>query len=97
VRAFRHLPRLAVLQESGGQFRLLDTRGLSGTEPETRIDRGQARAALVNGPLRDAAEVTWALGAKAAVARDGHRVALATAAPELMLEFEALARQPAPR
>jgi ribosomal peptide maturation radical SAM protein 1 len=71
---------------------LTDTRGLPGSNEMLPISRQQAAAVLVGRPLSAQEELAeacaWARDARYAVELDGWHVPLATAAPELIAEFE---------
>lgn len=82
-------PLLRVTREADGRFLLRDTRGLPSTEERCWLTRPQASAALAARPLALTSEVAWALEHKAGVVLDGWYIPLATAAPELLHEFEA--------
>ena len=86
-------PQLLVVEEPGGGFALIDTRGVPGTLPRRSITRDQAITALTQRRVTPAAQrdVAWGLEAAAIVVRDGRYVPLATASPELMAELSAVA------
>jgi ribosomal peptide maturation radical SAM protein 1 len=90
------LPMLSVQRASsvygasvGTDFVLIDTRGLPGTAPVRPLTRDQASSLLVKRRLTDGESGGWAVDDKLAVVLDGCVVPLATAEPEILLEFEA--------
>jgi ribosomal peptide maturation radical SAM protein 1 len=85
-------PRLELSRQAADRFELRDTRGLPGTEASTVLDRGQAAALLLARPFARTAEIEWALERRAGLKVDDWYVPLATAQPELLLEFEQEAR-----
>jgi ribosomal peptide maturation radical SAM protein 1 len=82
------LPQLWVNRLGGDLFLLRDTRGLPDTRENQLVGPDQAAAALVGGRRAAEAAREWALAHKVGVMLDGEYVALATATPELLLEFE---------
>jgi len=82
-------PCLAVVELGGEQFVLVDGRNLEDTSPVQFLDRQQVAAVLVQLPANQIGEAQrWALSCKLALEMDGWYVPLATAAPELLAEFE---------
>ena len=83
------LPVLHVSRNPDGGYLLKDTRGLPDTEPQTVLDKDQASLALVARPYSDGSpEIEWALSRKLGAVIDSRYVPLATAEPDLLLEFE---------
>jgi ribosomal peptide maturation radical SAM protein 1 len=73
----------------GAEYILHDTRSLAATQEYTSISTAQASAALTRGRSAEAPELDWALDRKVGVVVDGDvYVPLATAAPDLLQEFE---------
>ena len=68
---------------------LLDTRGLPATREISFLTRAQAGVVLVGTRQERTREAEWALEHRYAVEVDSAIVPLATAAPELIQEFEA--------
>jgi ribosomal peptide maturation radical SAM protein 1 len=84
------LPALAITPLSDDHYLLFDSRGLDGSEEIQFVDRQQASVALTGRRLAETDKhVEWAIDARAVVELDGRYVPLATAAPELLREFEA--------
>lgn len=83
------LPALALTPLSAESFLLFDSRGLEGSEQIQFIDGEQASVALTGrrSDERDAV-VEWALEARLVAEIDSRFVPLATAAPEVLREFE---------
>jgi hypothetical protein len=81
-------PLLAVSREAGSRWLLRDTRGLPGAAERAWLTEPQAAAALTAQPFTPTPEITWALERKVGVLVDEWYVPLATAEPELLLEFE---------
>jgi ribosomal peptide maturation radical SAM protein 1 len=82
-------PALAVVRLSLDQFVLLDSRGIEGALPVRFLDREETMAVLVQRPLKERDSATdWAMENRLAVELDGWHVPLATAAPDLLHEFE---------
>jgi len=81
----------------GERFLLLDTRGVPGTKPAQVLDRAQASRVLVATPDLGLESVEWALDNKLGVIIEDWYLPLAVAAPELLAEFEAEAREGRPR
>jgi ribosomal peptide maturation radical SAM protein 1 len=79
-------PMLEVVPDEKGGHALVDTRGLPGTEAFVTLTLAQAAAALTSRPA--AGDLEWALARKVGVMIDGRYVPLATATPEILLEFE---------
>jgi ribosomal peptide maturation radical SAM protein 1 len=90
------LPALSVRRLAGDVYVLHDTRGLPGTTELQVLARAEAAVALVGRPRPGSPELTWALDSRVIVELDGGYVPLATAEPELLLEFEAGARASEP-
>jgi ribosomal peptide maturation radical SAM protein 1 len=88
-------PVLAVAPLTSEQFMLLDTRGLPAAREISFLTRAQAGVVLVGSRQERTGEAEWALEHRYAVEVDSAIVPLATAAPELIQEFEAEARSPA--
>jgi ribosomal peptide maturation radical SAM protein 1 len=86
------LPALVVRRLADDAFVLRDTRGLPGTQDLQFLTRRQAAIALVGRGEMDAGERDWALASRVGVELDGAYVPLATAGPELLLEFETAQR-----
>jgi ribosomal peptide maturation radical SAM protein 1 len=86
------LPALVVRRLAEDAFVLRDTRGLPGTQDLQFLTRRQAAIALVGRSEMDAADRDWALAGRLGVELDGAYVPLATAGPELLLEFETAQR-----
>ncbi len=86
-------PLLHIYSQGMEGYRLIDTRGLPGTVSTQLINLEQAKAALVTKPLKNLAisEETrhWANTHQVALEIDNTYVALATASPELLAQFEA--------
>jgi len=87
-------PVLAVAPLTNEQFMLLDTRGLPATREISFLTRAQAAVVLVGSRHERTSEAEWALEHRYAVEVDSAIVPLATAAPELIQEFEAHVRSP---
>jgi ribosomal peptide maturation radical SAM protein 1 len=85
-------PRLHITAEPNNRYALEDTRELSGGRRILTIDEKLAEYALVTRPQEDTPEASWAVEHGVAVVRDDSLIALATADPRLMLEFEARAK-----
>ena len=84
------LPALAITPLFDDHYMLFDSRGLDETEEIQFVDREQASVVLTGRRFDERDEdVEWAIDARAVVALDGRYVPLATAAPELLREFEA--------
>ena len=84
------LPALAITPLSDDHYMLFDSRGLDGAEEIQFVDRDQVAVALAGRRLDEKDEaVEWALDARVVAELDGRYVPLATAAPELLREFEA--------
>ncbi len=82
-------PVLEVVRLAPEEFVLRDTRKLPGTQTEYRLSRAQVSATLVGQRYELTPEIEWAVAHKVGVVLDRHRyVPLATAEPELILEFE---------
>ena len=101
VDAWRHCwesdgqpPVLAVVPITDQQFLLRDTRGIPGTLEIQFLSREQAAVALAGARVPSEA-VHWALQRRLLVTIDSRLVPLATAAPEVIEEFEAEARRSA--
>jgi hypothetical protein len=90
-------PALVVLPLEDQQYLLLDTRGLAGTQELSFLTRAQASVVLAGARrvTQGSREIAWALERKLLVELDGDCVPLATAAPEVLQEFEAEIRRPA--
>lgn len=82
-------PQLTVVEEVGGGFTLIDTRGVPGAPARRTLTRDQAVTALAPRRVTPAAhrEVAWGLETGVIVVRDGRYVPLAIATPELMTEL----------
>jgi ribosomal peptide maturation radical SAM protein 1 len=80
-------PMLAVAPLTSDQFMLFDTRGLPAAREISFMTRAQT-AVVLAGARERAEEVEWALEHRYAVEVDSGIVPLATAAPELIREFE---------
>lgn len=91
--AASQLPSLLVRRLRGDAFLLRDTRGLPGNADLQILTPHEAAVALVGHPRSGSPELTWALASQAVVDIDGRYVPLATAEPDLLLEFEAGAGQ----
>ncbi len=86
-------PVLEVVRQASEEFVLRDTRKLPDTQAEYPLSRAQASAALAGRRYEPTPEMEWAIAHKVGVLLDQHHyVPLATAEPELVLEFEAEAR-----
>ena len=84
------LPALAITPLFDDHYMLFDSRGLDETEEIQFVDREQASVVLTGRRFDERDDdVDWAIDARAVVALDGRYVPLATAAPELLREFEA--------
>ena len=81
-------PKLHIARASDGRYHLEDTRGLPGAEKASTLSRQQAAYSLVARRVEESSEAQWVLARGLAVARDNWIVPLATAEPELLLEFE---------
>jgi len=74
---------------AGDEYILHDTRSLPETQESESISSAQASAALTRRRYTHAPELDWALGRKVGVIVDGDvYVPLATAAPDLLQEFD---------
>lgn len=93
------LPVLHIERETSGRFVLHDTRGLPGRPEKMVLDKEQTGILLIACPLndqiacplndqQDKEKFQWAVDAKLAIIRDSWFIPLATAEPELLLEFE---------
>ena len=81
-------PALAVAPLTADQFMLLDTRGLPAAREVSFLTRTQAAVVLAGARDARTREAEWALEHHYAVEVDSTLVPLATAAPELIQEFE---------
>lgn len=79
---------LVQVTHAGNIFLTVDTRGLPGTQPLQILDRAQAAVALTARPYTPTEEIAWSLEHKLGVLVDGWYIPLATARPELLVEFE---------
>ncbi|MCP4217761.1 MAG: RiPP maturation radical SAM protein 1 [bacterium] len=85
------LPTLHVTRKDDGRYILEDSRGVPGLPATRELSHRQARTVLVACPVSDAdcnENVQWAVREKLGVVLDSWFVPLATADPELILEFE---------
>jgi ribosomal peptide maturation radical SAM protein 1 len=80
--------KLHLERKPSGQFVLQDTRGLPGTREDMVVDKKKAAVLLVTRPWDNSPLLRWAVDAKLAVVRESWFIPLATAEPELLLEFE---------
>jgi ribosomal peptide maturation radical SAM protein 1 len=96
----RGAPTLSVQQLTPELYLLTDTRGLPESLELQPITRPQAAAVLVGHPLTAQGELAgvsaWARAGRYALELDGWHVPLATAAPELLEEFEQTDANPSP-
>lgn len=83
-------PQLRVEQSERGGLELIDTRQVASLPARSPLSDEQAVAVLVPQLLRatERSSHAWALAHKLVVERDGRSVPLATADPNLMLQFE---------
>ncbi len=92
------VPLLAVVQLGSDSYVLMDTRGITGGQTVRFLNRGEAEAAVVSHPLRQSSPASeWAREHGLALALDDWHVALATASPDVLAEFERAARGSAVR
>jgi hypothetical protein len=82
------LPTLHITQKSEVEYILEDTRGLPGRPERIILDREQAGILLVARPQDSSADYQWAVDAQLGVLMDSWFIPLATAEPELLLDFE---------
>lgn len=82
------LPTLHITRKDEDDYILQDTRGLPGRPERMVLDREQASILLVARPQNSAVDFQWAVDAKLGVLMDSWYIPLATAEPELLLEFE---------
>jgi hypothetical protein len=88
----RQPPTLWVTRVSGDLFLLRDTRGLPGMRSPRLLDREQASVSLAGSRTLATPAVEWALSQGLGAVLDGQYVPLATADPQLIREFETVAR-----
>jgi hypothetical protein len=85
-------PLLHITQLAADRYQLTDSRGLANTKASQVINKAQASAALVSMPLKQLTHskelYEWAMANKLALEMDEMYVALVTAPPELLAEFE---------
>lgn len=82
------LPTLHLERGASGEYILYDTRGLNGTRERMTVSREQASVLLTARPLDAVEEYSWAVEAKLGVMAGDWYIPLATAEPDLLLEFE---------
>jgi ribosomal peptide maturation radical SAM protein 1 len=82
------LPRLHITRKTNDEYVLEDTRGLPGRPEQRILDQEQASFLLVSRPWDSSADYKWALDADLGVLVDSWFIPLATAEPDLLLEFE---------
>jgi hypothetical protein len=85
-------PVLTVTPLTDEQFLLLDTRKVPNTQEIRFLTRKQAVLVLTGARYERTADVEWALARSLIVDLDSQFVPLATAAPQLIQEFEAESR-----
>lgn len=82
------LPRLHLERHTSGRYVLHDTRGLSGRPEKLEVSGEQAAILLVARPVDGSLLVDWSIQNKLGIVRNSWHVPLATADPELLMEFE---------
>lgn len=82
------LPTLHITQKNEVEYILEDTRGLPGSPERMVLNRKQASILLVSRPQDSSVDYQWAVDAQLGVLMDSWYIPLATAGPELLLEFE---------
>lgn len=82
------LPGLHITRKNADEYILEDTRGLPGRPKRMVLNRKQAGILLVPGPQDSNDDYQWALDAQLGVLAESWFIPLATADPELLLEFE---------
>jgi ribosomal peptide maturation radical SAM protein 1 len=91
-------PVLYVAPVGEERFLLADTRGLPATRRFQFVDRAAASAALAGGRTSSPGPWAWALESRVVVSRGAWYVPLATAAPEVLSQFQpGASRMPARR
>ena len=91
---FRSSAVLRATEMDGAMVMVRDTRGLDGTEEYQVLPRDQAIDVLTQQPYDPASDIQmWAVEKRLGVIVDDCYVPLATASPELLLRYEAEARE----
>ena len=81
-------PTLHITRKTRDEYVLEDTRGLPGRPERMILDREQAGTLLVPRRQHAAGDCLWAVEARLGVLMESWYIPLATADPELLLEFE---------
>jgi ribosomal peptide maturation radical SAM protein 1 len=90
-------PCCEVREDAQGRFELFDTRGIAGFPEIQTLTFDQAAAALIERPLRENdAAADWARKAGLGLALEGWHAPLATASPDLILQFESYLKTKSP-
>lgn len=82
------IPALHITQKAGDEYLLEDTRGLPGNPKQRVLNQEQASILLVPGREDSSVDYQWALEAGLGFMAESTFIPLATAEPELLLEFE---------
>lgn len=82
------LPNLHIIRKSNDRYLLEDTRGLPGLPQRRTLSRHEARQLLVEQPLVEDGDIRWAVDAGLVIFEESRFIPLATASPELILEFQ---------
>jgi hypothetical protein len=82
------LPTLHITRKNKDEYVLEDTRGLPERPERMVLNREQASILLTPRPQDSSVDYQWAVDAQLAVLTDSWFIPLATAEPELLLEFE---------
>lgn len=82
------LPALHITRKSEEQFLLEDTRGLPGRPRRRELSREEAQLLLVSRPMDESSHIRRALDNGLGIAAGARFIPLATAPPELLLQFE---------
>ena len=82
------VPTLHIIQKTGNEYVLEDTRGLPGSHRRMTLNREQASILLVPRPQSSPGDFQWAVDNQLGVLMESWFIPLATAEPELLLEFE---------